>query len=427
MKRSSFIKSFVSVAGGYSLVSCSSDIFVDLIDPTNDMDNSVSLDEAKIWFDDSYLPNMERSRVLKSDKDYKRKCNWAKSYKPNNKKNVDFIWIPIEYDSNDRPGLLMYDDETLYKKELSKYFFQPILEGLIIFKENGQFQAFLGQLAYDPIQLASNNYELRHEDFSGTLIFSDWNDGMTRGAVYKNGKFEMAFRNSDGAEINAKITDCYTYYFEYQTWGVDSSDGSFKIILHKRNVTLCDTSGAGSSTGGSGAYAGGWGSTLGGGGSPGTPTYDYNGYFTPYMDSGAGTIPIPVTPYFQINLDKAFTEPGIERAKVNANLAETMNAVGLAYNITSWSFSKADALSRSIGLNLSQSFPVIYGASKSIGVFQALFGVREIWGIVSDGTITPSEVGPLASAALGVAVVFTSGWVAVIVGGVSLYIAVRSY
>ena len=56
MKRSTFIKNFAALAGGVVL-SCKSEFFENYLEPKTN--SSLSLEDAKSWFENSYLTNFE--------------------------------------------------------------------------------------------------------------------------------------------------------------------------------------------------------------------------------------------------------------------------------------------------------------------------------------------------------------------------------
>lgn len=394
---------------------------------------ALSIGEAEKWFNEVYLPDTSKFRVSKDGKSYKRKASWSRAQKPKNENHTEFgwVWTPLDYDDDARPGIITYDDETSYRRDLGKYYLQPIIEGIVIIKVNNEKKAFLAQLAYDPFDLETNDFKLEKETFTGTLLRSDWNDNIIDGTTFVKGEKVQAFSNPDNPNINnksgkenARVSGCFYTSIEYTTWYVDE-DGILTIVGHTNWAVVCDISGNGGWGGGGGVYVDSTGGTSSGGG--------YNGpggaYYDPLLGSGNGAWVMPSNMYYNFNLNNAINSPGSDRTAVNENLENALWGVGLATNISSWSIDKAVALAHSVGLNLREFFPMAVVAGRYIGVAGLAMSTRTLYIGLSDGYTFDEDGWNIALTALSgttVALTFVaaSPWIAVAVGAVTITIAV---
>ena len=83
-------------------------------------------------------------------------------------------------------------------------------------------------------------------------------------------------------------------------------------------------------------------------------------------------------------------------------------------------------MARAAGLNLREAFPLVHKGLRRVGIASATYGaVRAVIIVHEGGNLTKEEIVVLgAGAIVGVAVGFTTGWVAVTLGVVSLGIAI---
>jgi hypothetical protein len=52
----------------------------------------------------------------------------GKRPKNDKEKDLGWVWVPMQYVGNERPGVVLYTEETKYKLELKEYFQQPIVQ-----------------------------------------------------------------------------------------------------------------------------------------------------------------------------------------------------------------------------------------------------------------------------------------------------------
>lgn len=354
MKREHFLKTIAGLAGGLTVVSCSNDLISDLVDspePSADL----SITEAKKWFNEVYMQTSDFSaRESSGEKTHKRKAAWDRAQKPKNNDNKSFVWVPMDYDDDTRPAVLFYDNETLYKKELARFFMQPVLEGLVVVNKSGKTSAFLAQIAYDPIYMAANNFKLEKLNFTGTLLKVDWDDNLINGITYEKGKAIDFFKSDNGLsdDKNAKIKDCVVNWVSSTASYGTNSNGEFVTILHKNYVTVCDSSGSGNFGFGGGSYG-----TDGSGGNGGGETpYD------PLVNSGAGNIQNTYTQLYNFVPANAVKNIGSDRVVVNNNLKKGLEITKLIVDIHLWSLENAKVLGKTIGVDIEKAVPLIYEA-----------------------------------------------------------------
>ncbi|WP_026632535.1 hypothetical protein [Dyadobacter alkalitolerans] len=428
MDRKHFIKTFATMAGGLTLVNCSNDLITEMVEET-DLLEDISIEDAKLWFENDYLPQLRQSQRTSGDRIHKRKAAWDRAQKPQNKKKKEYVWVPIDYEDEARPGIVVYDEETLFKKELSKYYLQPVIEGLIVIKVGKKNLAFLAQIAYDMQEVAANNFVIDKSKFTGTLLKVDWDDNLINGVTYEKGIPMKGFADVNEKSSNERTQTCY-YFLQgtMNTWYVNSYD-ELVIVVHNVWSGWCDGSGSATGNGGFGGFGGG---STGGGGSGG----DYPGsgsYYDPYVHSDAGNIqyPPPLPQIYNFNVSNAIAAPGNDRLVMNNNLKETMFAINTVASIQGITWEKASALIKSIGGNINNYTPTIVIAGKTFNVISfSLGGVGLLTSIPSayitltDGQMNWADARAAVSVVATTASIFASGWVAVSLGTISLGIMI---
>lgn len=430
MNRKNFIKTFAALTGGITLVNCSSDLVTDIIAGDEPLEN-ISIKEAQKWFESNYLPQMKGSLRTNGKRAHKRKAAWESAQKPKNLAKKEYVWVPIDYEDEARPGIVCYDDETLFKKELYQYYLQPVIEGLIVVKIKGQTSAFLAQIAIDMPYIVNNKYVINKSNFTGTLLKSGWDDEVITGIVYENGIPIKGFKNtkneSDYDIENGRVQGCvYTMVNAANTWYVDSNN-ELVIVVHNIWSVTCDGSGNGGFMGfdGTGGGNGSGGTTPGGNSGDGS-------YYDPLVHSGSGNITYPDQQIYQFNLTQALAGPGPHRNGMSTNLKNGVIATGLAASLAGWSLDKATALAKTIGGNITHFTPGVVRFGTNIGAAAiAVSGVQLAVGIMDNGWQL-SEEGPnsaafiLGTAGFVAGTVFAAPWIAVGLGGLSLIISVAT-
>lgn len=253
MDRNNFLKAFGTLTGGVLLFSCEEEL-IDHVTSSLELDE-LSIEEARAWFNTKYLAqfdfNTKLARIEGNKKAYKRKTNWDKAEKKKNKNKKDFILLPIEYeDKFAKPGLVIYDDETSYKKEMQDIYIQPIIEKMVVFKEKNKEKAFIVQMSYDPFEMSKES-EVNELNLTGMLIHSDWDDNPINGWFVEKGKVTNEFGQSDNSRIS---NTCHTFYINYNSmtgagscddpeyiriYGSEGPCNAVNMTVITRSVTVC--------------------------------------------------------------------------------------------------------------------------------------------------------------------------------------------
>jgi hypothetical protein len=394
MKRSTFIKNFSILAGGGVILSCKNDSFMSFLEPN--ASGNLSIKEAQAWFTDYYLKKYESARK-NSALSHKRVPNWKEAKEVKSDRDISYILVPVNYEETGRPSFMAWNDETEFRTKIPQYFANPIFEALIIHTDDkGNTEAYLSQIAYDRFHLKDGIFNL--DTFTGGLLKSEWDDTLIEGRLYSNGKHGLTLNPETSRN---RIADCDIYYFTYYTYDGHSCGTNcyeFEITEHRTYFVSCSGSGGG---GGGYPYAAPGGGGFGGGSGEG-------GFHIPEF--------APNTTNFE--LKKAICNPGgIDRTTMNNNLSTALSATGLAISVTGWSFSKAEAILRSIGASIDDFRPLVTGA-RTFGVAGgALGGMRGVIGLF-DGDISDHDALDIVGGLIGVGLALTpAGWIGVAVGG----------
>lgn len=71
----------------------------------------LSIEDAEKWFNEDYLSRFSHSHYNeRRHKVPKREAAWKKAQKTKNDKQKDlgWVWIPLEYHGDERPGVVVY-------------------------------------------------------------------------------------------------------------------------------------------------------------------------------------------------------------------------------------------------------------------------------------------------------------------------------
>ena len=412
MKRNDFLRNFATIAGGLTVLSCDKNLVGEFMADIEG--ESISISEAKSWFDKVYLSKYAAVR-MGGNGGYRRESDWKKAKKIKYAGKQDAVWVPLNYQDDKMPSIVSWGEKTGYRKKLSEYYVYPILEGLIVYKEKNETKSFLAQIAYDPYVVRNNSYQLELSKFTGWLVRADWDDNLMDGFVYDKGQIIGSFDKEKEKRGRIQQQVCTTQTIEYQTvetrsCGPNCTDVT--VTLHRSTQTVCvETGGSGGGGGGSTYEAG----TGGGGNSPiGSTTIIFE------------TFPIQRN----YNLQNVITRPGPDRTTFNQSLSDAVYATGLALNILDFTFDKAEACARAVGGNIDEFFPLANVVGTRIGVAGLVIdGVQLYMGVAQNGFQwnqdgwNAVQVG-LSIAGLAAGTVFAAPWVAVATGVVSIGIAI---
>lgn len=393
MKRNQFLKNTLVFASGSFLLSCKNELISDFL--SLESTDSPNVNDAKNWFQNVYLKELDNanSRINENNKKYKRIANWDKAKKTKDLKKQECIIVPINYETPETPGFMMWDESTSYKKELTKYYAQPIIESLVVYKEKGQYYSFLIQISYDRYNIKKKNNSIDFDKLTGFILKADYNDNIIDGAKLIDGKVAGTFSSTK----NAKVQSCFTVSTSYTTVSVSSCGSNcyeVNFTLHTSSQMYCfNDSGD--------FYQSVLPADLVAGGSGYNPTYEYVRTFNP---------------------KNAVCQPGSsDRAVMNENLKDALFATGLAADAAGFSFDKAETLVRSIGGNMKYFKGIVNG----VGIVGVAIDTVQLGIGVWDGNLTFEEDGLNAiQLSLGIVGLAAGGWIAVAAGAVTIGISI---
>lgn len=384
---------------GGVILSCKNQSILDYFEP--ETSKSISIKEAKDWFENIYLLQ-DRNLKKSADSKLEREVDWVNARKSELKDEGTCVIAPIKYKTDDKPSFVTWTNETAYIEKLVEYYFNPIIEVLIVYTdEKGEKSAYLSQVAYDRYHLA--NEKIDTEKFYGWFLKADWDDNLLEANFYENGEHKLMLEKNDS---KARQQQCFLVmtnsYYTYSGQSCGPNCSEFTITLHRDYMIQCYGNGIGDS----------------GGGIPAE--------FLPGGSGGSQGSYVYTTSTTNFNLRDAICNPGSsDRTQMNQNLSDALSATGLASGVTGWTFNKAEAILKSIGANI-DDFRPLTTAGRRFGIAGGGFGVaRGIIGIF-DGDISDHDALDIIGGTISVGLAVTPvGWVGVAVGGVvSLAIAI---
>lgn len=268
--KKTLLRSFLLLClGSLFFVACQQN--EELSEITQESPNDLTLEEAKAWFESTYVAPTRTSA------DGLEKIPWwtiasAKQYKFVDGRSV---WaIPIKYAENKWSGALLgkENDSKRPTKSDNKLDY-AMLEQLLIFQEKGQSKAILMQMIPDKGYFSKNKTVcIKGDNFSGLAILREWGGRAIGGYQYKEGKVVDTFSvDKQASTPNGRTAGCWyqtvDHYTTTQSNGttVITYDGSEVVSFYCSPSTPIATSwfgGGGTPSGGGGA---------GGAGAPNPP------------------------------------------------------------------------------------------------------------------------------------------------------------
>lgn len=105
MKQNEFLRT-AALLSGSALWSCEKLITDNIVEPLKL--SNIDLNEARQYFENIYLPRFQDELVSSISKGrYQRRPNWALASRRKNTKNKDYIVVPINYEDEKRPTLVI--------------------------------------------------------------------------------------------------------------------------------------------------------------------------------------------------------------------------------------------------------------------------------------------------------------------------------
>ena len=378
MKRNQFLKNTLAFTAGSILFSCKNEMVFNFL--SLESTDSSDINEAKDWFQNVYLKefNNPNARIKGGDKKYKRVANWDKAKKNKDLKNQECILVPIGYENADTPGFIIWDENTSYKQKMAKYYAQPILESLVVYKDKGKYYSFLVQISYDRFNLRKKGSVIDFDRLTGFMLKADWDDNIIDGAKLIDGKISGTFSSTKRARVSSCFSVSTHTTVSVTSCGPSCYDVTFTLNTGSSQMYCFDDGG--------GLYQSVLPPDLAAGGSGYNPTYDYVRRFNP---------------------KSAVCNPNSnDRATLNQNLNDAVNALGLTADISGFTWDKAEAIARSTGGNFDNYWPEVGVIGKRIGMVGiALDGYQVIVGI-TDGDFSwdmNGDLGNTLQLTLGVA------------------------
>ncbi|MEZ0540693.1 hypothetical protein [Fibrella arboris] len=378
----------------------------------DDSGEALSVEEAEKWFQSTYLKGPAGARLAGDTGGHKRIAQWEKAVKHKQSGKREFVWAPIAYEDEKRPVLLDWDEKTEYKVELAKYFAKPLVEGVVVVKEKGVTNAFLVQIAYDPVALQMKGSVTR-ENFSGWLVRADWNDRFIDGIKFEEGKSGEYYVDSKidvkgGRRVYQMIT------VKYQTvTGSSCGPNCTEVTVTEHTDTQWIWIPDGGVSGG------------GGGGGP----VNTGPYYDPSFGGGGvnGGTSAPTSFHMTTALSNRFSN---DRRVFSQAIKDAVNATGLAASMAGFTVDKAQAIAGAIGAELRGLSPVVSIMGKSCAVLSLATSAGALYMGVADDGFTWDDDGwnavqtGLGVIGVGLIIAGAAPVFAVAVGAVSIGIAV---
>ena len=196
------------------LLSCKENL--GLTDIENTDPNSLTINEAKLWFEKN-ITNKSSARI--SDKDDK-KPKWDKSYDVNMSIGKGVV-IELDFLNPKFPKIVEENTKVKMKPDAwSLILSENHLSKLLMYKtKKGEMQTEVITTIPDDEYLAKKLGAIENKDFCGNIIVRDWEGKFLRGYKYKNGKrianFSTAVKSGRVAifvcgQIDWFSVSCYT-------------------------------------------------------------------------------------------------------------------------------------------------------------------------------------------------------------------------
>lgn len=424
MKRSTFIKNLAVLTGGGVIISCREGTLFEMLNPENKTSADLDVKQAKDWFLSDYL---SRYSKLKSDNDLKidREANWEKATKIFGENRQEYIVVPINYLSDNKPSYLSWTKDNAYIEKLALFYFQPIIELLVVTKDK-DYDAYLFQIAYDRFSVKDNTLNL--ESLTGYVLLADWGNNTLRSSKYNNGRIKGVSRPGDNDKSKLAVEDCgwievagYQTYDTYPDPECDPANGIcgdvVAITYHKQYQFNCYNE-------------------------PDNTFVD-NSYLPNWISGGSFPPGYTATVSTSVNFNptNAILGPGRDRDQMYDNLQTGLWTTGLITDIHGVTWSKAGAILRTVGADIDQFLPTMNIAGRSVGAVGGtlglagvLIGSAQIYvGWADNGFQWDEEGWGIAQVGLGIAglVLGTAAspvilWGTVIIGGISIGIAIAN-
>jgi hypothetical protein len=185
----SYVVTFIAIVA--LLFSCNQNLVIEDIE--NKDPNSLTINEAKIWFEKNVTSNSS-SRIGGQDD---KKPKWDKFYDVDMSIGKGMV-ISLDFLDPKFPKIVEGDRKVKTKPDSwSLIFSENHLSKLLMYKtKKGEMQTEIITSTPDEDYLARKLGVIENKDFCGNIIVKDWNGKFLRGYRFKNGKRIANFSDS---------------------------------------------------------------------------------------------------------------------------------------------------------------------------------------------------------------------------------------
>jgi hypothetical protein len=214
--------------------------------------SEISLQEAKQWFDAYTLRDNPQARV-EQERHGKKEPLWKWVINHKYKKG-NVLEIPLKYEKG--KGIVLHGNkaipiQTYSQKEgkklstLTKLLISKNKQGLFnlrIMKLIGE-EAYLKKHNFNP---SNNSFAKKESDFTGMVLYYDWNERFVNGFHYEKGKLKGEISKQTASANGGRRSTCSTLYvnFYQQTCYQIGDEGAFSCsdwnYLATDTYTSCD-------------------------------------------------------------------------------------------------------------------------------------------------------------------------------------------
>lgn len=197
MKKRIFTYTLSMIAIAILFFSCKENL--GLTDIENTDPNSITINEAKLWFEKN-ITNKSSARIAGQDD---KKPKWDKYYETDMSIGKGMV-VSLEFLDPKFPKIVEQDSRVKIKYDRwSLILSENLLSKLLMYKtKKGEMQTEVITTIPDNDYLAKKLGAIENKDFCGNIIVRDWDGKFLRGYKYKNGK---RIANFSGAVKSGRV------------------------------------------------------------------------------------------------------------------------------------------------------------------------------------------------------------------------------
>lgn len=227
---------------------------------------TLSVEEARTWFETEYLALIESANQTEESfwNRYQKQPEWDKA-RTSHLANEAVVELPLSFPDK-RPGFTL-EGEGIPEDNKASTFFRLVIAQNGAGEMEAKLMTIMGDFTYlreGKTELTDNTYLEKTDDFSGQVLFHDWNGKFLHGEVYEAGSqiahLEEEMRGGRGSEIASRDVHCRIITLNEYTmvctdWYVNgehvSTDCGEWEVTGSTTYTACDESPAPTGGGGS--------------------------------------------------------------------------------------------------------------------------------------------------------------------------------